>query len=172
MHPRTFFQHCPRCGLPAPEVLPKAPFYCERCSFLYYFNPAIAAAALILREDGAALFIRRSKDPGRGKLAMPGGFIDPGESAEEGLRREVREEVNLELDRLEYFGSFPNEYAYRGVTYQVLDLYFFAKTNLDHQAKALDDVDAFEWVLPASVDLNQIAFSSMRTALERMRKKG
>ncbi len=171
MHPATFFQHCPRCGLRAAESALKAPFHCVHCDFHYYFNPAIAAAAFVLRDDGAALFIRRSKDPAKGKLALPGGFIDAAETAEDAVRREVREEVNLELDELCYFTSFPNHYSYRGVVYPVLDLFFVARTKRPEGVKALDDVAAFEWTLPAKVDLEEIAFPSIRNAMELMRAR-
>ena len=99
--PWQIFRFCPRCGVaraePTGEV---APFRCEACGFLYFFNPAVAVAALILRDDGKALFIRRAKEPAKGRLALVGGFVDVGESAEHALRREVREEVQLELDQL------------------------------------------------------------------------
>ena len=148
------------------------PFHCFQCDFHYYFNPAIAAAAFVLREDGAALFIRRSKDPAKGKLAIPGGFVDAGETAEGAVRREVREEVNLELNELHYFTSYPNQYSYRSIQYPVLDLFFVARTKSPDGVKALDGVADFEWTPPANVDLDEIAFASIRNALELMRTRG
>ena len=105
-----------------------APFRCEACGFLYFFNPAVAVAALILRDDGKALFIRRAKDPAKGRLALVGGFVDAGESAEHALRREVREEVQLELDQLRFLSSHPNDYHYQDIAYPVVDFVFVART--------------------------------------------
>src|SRR4051812_42896330 len=129
MKPSLQFKFCPRCGEPGPKIDAGKTCRCEACGFSYYFNPAIAAAAFVIGPDGRALFIRRAKNPAKGKLALPGGFIDFGETAEAALRREIVEEVNLELATLEYLSSHPNEYFYKEVTYTVLDLFFVAQVN-------------------------------------------
>ena len=72
------------------------------------------------------LFLRRAKDPGAGKLDMPGGFVDFGETAEEAFRRELKEELMIESVELTYFTSAPNYYLYMNVPYQSLDFYFAA----------------------------------------------
>jgi ADP-ribose pyrophosphatase YjhB (NUDIX family) len=165
MEPFRHFQFCPKCGQRRDESPSAALFQCGSCGFAYYFNPAIAAAAIVLGPDVRALFIRRAKDPAKGKLAMPGGFIDIGETAEEGLRREVREEVNLELTSLRYLCSQLNSYPYRGVTYPVLDLFFVGHVITPGAVTALDGVENFCWLEPAKVDPAEIAFPSMRKAL-------
>jgi ADP-ribose pyrophosphatase YjhB (NUDIX family) len=166
------FAFCPRCAAPAgpATAAPAGPFRCASCGLVLFFNAASAVAALILREDdGRALFIRRAKDPGKGRLAMPGGFVDPGESAEAALVREVHEEVGLELDGLTYLGSHPNEYRYAEVTYITLDLFFSGTARNPARASALDAVESLAWLDPRTVPLDEIAFPSMRAALEAYR---
>ena len=143
------------------------PFRCERCGFLYYFNPAIATAAFIQDGTGRTLFIRRAKDPGRGMLSIPGGFVDFGETAEEGLRRELREEVNLEVAALDFLCTHPNAYQYQEVTYQVLDLFFVTQAPEAGRAAALEEVSSFCWLDAGSVAPAEIAFPSVREALRR-----
>ena len=168
--PWQIFQFCPRCGAErASAAQSAAPFRCETCGFLYFFNAATAVAALILRDDGKGLFIRRAKDPAKGRLALVGGFVDIGESAEHALRREVREEVQLELDELRFISSFPNEYSYQDTIYPVVDLVFLARTPDHDRAAALDGVASFEWLDPHVIDLEDLAFPSMRDAVTRFR---
>jgi 8-oxo-dGTP pyrophosphatase MutT (NUDIX family) len=132
-----------------------------------FFNAAAAVAAFVTDPAGRVLYVRRSRDPGKGRLGMPGGFVDPGETAEEALLREVREEVGLDIGPLTYLGSWPNRYLYRDVVYTTLDLFFVAPAVDPASAQPLDAVDRIEWLAPARVDPGEIAFDSMRAALER-----
>ena len=168
--PWQIFRFCPRCGAErASTTQSAAPFRCEACKFIYFFNPAAAVAALILRDDGKALFIRRAKDPAKGRLALVGGFVDAGESAEHALRREVREEVQLELDEVRYLSSHPNDYHYQDTIYPVVDLVFVARTPDHDKAAALDGVASVAWLDPHTIDLADLAFPSMRDAVTRYR---
>ncbi len=170
MQPRDLFRHCPRCGLPrSSENQGRCPLSCNGCGLVFYFNPTVAAAAFVFDAEGRILLIRRAKDPSAGKLGVPGGFIDIGESAEEGLRREVREEVGIEIDKLQFLISFPNSYLYREVTYPVVDLYFTSVAVNPASAKPLDAVAGVEWRLPSDVPNDEIAFPSMRVAIAALR---
>jgi NAD+ diphosphatase len=169
MKPIDHFQFCPQCG--RRQTAPASPitgtetaFRCPECAFTYYFNPAIAAGVFIANPNGEVLFIRRARDPAKGRLAVPGGFIDVGETAEAGLRRETREEVNLDLGPMEYLCSQPNEYLYKGVSYPVLDLFFTAQVPGGGAIKALDGVQSCHWFKPAEVNLEELAFPSIRAA--------
>jgi ADP-ribose pyrophosphatase YjhB (NUDIX family) len=164
LEPFRQFNSCPRCGAPGPGADSLNPFRCARCGFVLYFNAASAVAAFIVRDDGHVLYTRRARDPGKGLLGMPGGFVDFGETAEGALRREVLEEVGLELTTLEYLASFPNQYLYADVTYNTLDLFFVATAADVGRVQALDAVASVAWLDPRSVDAGEIAFESMRRA--------
>jgi NAD+ diphosphatase len=170
MEPIKLFRFCPRCGQSRPsENQGRSPLACSGCGLVFYFNPTVAAAAFVFDPEGKILLIRRAKDPSAGKLGVPGGFIDIGESAEEGLRREVREEVGIEIDQLRFLVSFPNSYHYREVTYPVVDLYFTAVAVNPASARPLDAVAGVEWRLPTEVADEEIAFPSMRVAIAALR---
>jgi len=160
------FQYCPRCGVQS-NGEGGNPFCCAACDYTLFFGPVSAVAGIVTVDDGQVLFLRRQHDPGRGKLGLPGGFIDPGESAEEALRREVREEVNLELKGFQYLCSFPNNYHYKGLIISVTDLFFVCEADsLEAIAAASDEVDSFFFSHPTSHELDQMIFPSNRRAVE------
>jgi ADP-ribose pyrophosphatase YjhB (NUDIX family) len=139
-------------------------FRCGACDFTLHFSASNASAAFVERDDGRVLFVVRAREPSKGRLAPPGGFIDIGETAEEGVRREVREEVGLELTELAFLCSALNSYQYREVTYPVLDLFFTARAMPGDSAVAAEEVAALCWFKSDEVDPEQLAFTSMLEA--------
>lgn len=69
------------------------------------------------------LVVRRAKDPAKGTLDLPGGFVDLHESAEEAVRREVKEETGLDVKSSRYLFSIPNIYLYSGFEVHTEDLF-------------------------------------------------
>ena len=163
---KDLFHFCARCGA-ANGAAPAGanPFRCGVCGFTYYFNTASAVAVLIEDADGRVLFIRRGREPAMGKLAMAGGFTDPGETGEEATRREIREELGLELAGIEYVGTWPNVYHAGGFVVHVLDIFYRARLATTEMRLDPDEVSGAEWLDPRTVDPPEIAFPSMRAAL-------
>jgi len=162
--PISFFHYCPRCGVKQ-EALPEGSvFHCAACDYMLYFNAPGGAVAFIERDDGRVLFIRRAREPAKGLLGLPGGFIEIGETAEEAVRREVREEVGLELTVATFLCSAPNSYHYREVTYPVLDIFFIASAAACENAVTSDEVTDLCWLKPGEVDPAGLAFGSIREA--------
>ncbi|HVY26346.1 MAG TPA: NUDIX domain-containing protein [Polyangiaceae bacterium] len=168
--PSALFKHCPRCAAARASEGDAVRFLCESCGFVYYYNVAVSSAVLIIGSDEQALFIRRARDPGKDKLALPGGFIDRGETAEHAAIREVREEAGVKLATVEFLASFPNLYTYRSVEYPVVDLFFTARVP-SREASPLDDVSEIVWAPPSSLGEADLAFPSHARALEAYRRR-
>lgn len=66
----------------------------------YPTQPMVGVGAVIFRDEEVAL-VQRGGPPSEGKWSIPGGLVELGESLEEGLRREVREETGLEVEVVE-----------------------------------------------------------------------
>lgn len=80
--------------------------------------PGNAVAGLIVLEDGRYLCQLRSQKSGifyPDHWGLFGGAVEPGESAEAGLKREVQEELALEIDSAEYFTEFTFDFSFRGL---------------------------------------------------------
>lgn len=140
---------------------------CRTCRFEFFENVAAAVAVLIRDRAGRGLFTVRARDPGAGKLDLPGGFVDPGEGVETAARREILEELGIELGVLTYAGSEPNRYAYKGVVYATADVFFTADLPNQARIEALDEIDGFEWRSIGEVRPDEIAFESIRRFLAR-----
>ena len=98
------YEFCPRCG--ARNAKPgSVPFRCNECGFTAWFGPVAAVGGLILNAAGELLLVRRARDPGKGRWGLPGGFVDRGETIEEGLIREVAEEDGAPCEPLEPAGD-------------------------------------------------------------------
>ncbi|MEM9134483.1 MAG: NAD(+) diphosphatase [Actinomycetota bacterium] len=97
---------CGRCGVATiPHPTDRAKL-CPACGLLAYPRLAPAVIMLVERDDGRALLAWGAQFPGRFFSALAG-FVEPGESLEECVRREVAEEVGITVDRIRYFGSQP-----------------------------------------------------------------
>lgn len=88
--------HCGWCGAPFEEGA-AWPRTCATCQNTTYVNPLPVAVALVPIGEGL-LAIRRGIPPHQGRVALPGGYIDRGESWQEGAAREVREETGVVVD--------------------------------------------------------------------------
>lgn len=87
--------HCGFCGAPYPEGL-VWPRTCAACGNTSYRNP-LPVAVVLLPVDGGLLTIRRAIEPKRGELALPGGYINWGETWQDAAARELREETGITL---------------------------------------------------------------------------
>lgn len=161
------FRRCPACGSPDIHFEHGKSFRCSACGFLYFHNVATAAGAIV-EADGRLVFVVRAVEPAAGYLALPGGFVDPGERAEDGVRRECREEIGWEPDEIEFMSSFPNRYEFRGVLYNTCDFFFVARApGLRESDLAVDPAEAsgVRFVRAEDVDPEELAFDSTRRAI-------
>ena len=115
----------------------------------------------IISFENQFLFLRRAKDPSAGKLDMPGGFVDFGETAEEALRRELKEELMIESVELTYFTSEPNDYLYLNVPYQTLDFYFAATIFTKPDTFDSSEIIEICWRSAGEIVEEEFAFSPM-----------
>jgi ADP-ribose pyrophosphatase YjhB (NUDIX family) len=81
---------------------------CESCGFVHYLNPRVVTA-VIVSNRGRVLLQRRAIEPRAGYWTFPGGFLEIGESAEDGARRETLEEVGLDVEPSRLVGVYTRQ---------------------------------------------------------------
>lgn len=159
------FRFCPACGgsqFTASSVKSKR---CVECGFEFFLNASASTAAFIVNERGELLVGRRAKEPARGTLDLPGGFVDADETIEEGLERELMEELGQRVRSASYLYSVPNRYLYSGMEIPTTDCYFRVELEEDvlHEG---DDMESPTWIPLAEVDPAAFGLDSIRQAVD------
>lgn len=97
-------RHCGRCGSPMAMAMGDRALSCTACRSTLY--PRISPAVIVaITSGGRILLARSSRFPGRRMFSVIAGYVEPGETLEDCVRREIREEVGLTVRRIRYFGS-------------------------------------------------------------------
>jgi NAD+ diphosphatase len=98
-------QHCGRCGRPTERVPGERGRRCASCDLTAY--PRVSPAIIVLIERDERILLARGRAFAPRRFGIIAGFVEPGESLEDAVRREVSEEVGIELGAIDYFGSQP-----------------------------------------------------------------
>jgi NAD+ diphosphatase len=157
--------NCPQCKSSDLDFDSIKKYTCNACGWVYYQNSA-AAVAGILEYKGKILAVVRNREPGKGLLDFPGGFVDPDESAEQALIREISEELNIKIESLEYLCTAPNKYQYKGIEYDTCDIFFIVKLSSDILMLEPSEIAGYKWLKPEELNPTDFAFRSMRAAIE------
>jgi ADP-ribose pyrophosphatase YjhB (NUDIX family) len=97
--------HCPRCGQPPAIDYPRS-IRCPHCGYAAFYNPKPVACAITRDAQDRILLIRRAFAPGEGLWSIPGGFVDLGETVEDAAIRELREELEVEIELTGLIGVY------------------------------------------------------------------
>jgi len=94
---RKIVKYCPGCGfkLKLKKVEDKKRLICPVCFWVNYENPLPSSAALVRNRNKKVLLVKRGVEPGKGKWALPSGFIEIDETPEKACLRELEEETGL-----------------------------------------------------------------------------
>lgn len=107
-----------------------------------------AVSAVVTDAAGRYLLVLRSADPEAGRWALPGGRVEPGETLEDAVVREVREETGTRVRVLREVGVVTRP-APGGGTYEI---HCFVAEHLDGEAAAASDAADIRWVEPDALD--------------------
>lgn len=98
-------QYCGHCATPTSQLSHERAKRCPKCGLVNY--PRLSPAIIVLVSRGEEVLLARAPRFPIGMYSVLAGFVEPGESLEETVVREVREEVGIEVKDIRYFGSQP-----------------------------------------------------------------
>lgn len=132
-------RYCGRCGRPTDYHPAERARWCEPCQIPWYARLA-PCVIVVIRRQGRFLLARSSRTR-RHYYSLIAGFVEPGESAEEAVQREVKEETGLDVDNIRYHASQPWPFPH-----QLMLGYFadYVAGDLVLQADELAHADWFE----------------------------
>lgn len=136
-------QFCGRCGGPMQAAESERAMQCQGCETLLY--PRIAPCVITLVTRGEEMLLAQSARFSRTMFSTLAGFIEAGESAEDTLRREVREEVSVDVENIRYFGSQPWPFPSQ------LMLGYFADYAGGELQPDLDEISEAHWFHPSEL---------------------
>lgn len=119
-----------------------------------YSNPTPTVDVILQRESNV-LMIRRKNDPFKNYLALPGGFVNEGETIEEAMKREALEETSLEVEPIEILGAYSD--PKRDPRKHIVTVVFIGII-VGGNSKAGDDAAKVEWIKLVDIQKQQIAF--------------
>jgi len=157
---------CPKCGSPTEQRIPeddnKERPVCTGCGFVHYINPSTVTGAVCFWGE-KVLLCKRAIEPRKGFWTLPAGFLELGESVEEGAIRETLEEACAQI-------SIRRLIALYGIP-QISQTQIFFLADLDAPEIAAGEesleVGLFDW---ASIPWQDLAFPTVKWALERARE--
>ena len=152
---------CPLCGqgLERRPIPPdgRPEMVCTGCDFIYYLSPKVVAGT-IPSEDGRILLTRRAIHPSHGKWTFPGGYVDWGETVDAGALRETWEETGLTVE----LGELVGVYSYAGAPVVIV---VYEATVTGGTLTICHENDRLEWVSPAEIPWDELAFPSTVAAV-------
>lgn len=166
-HAVNFLRHCPHCGSSAFEAISPKEFLCGDCGFNFFTNAACAVAVIITDKKGRMLLTLRAREPWKGMLDLPGGFVDPGETVEDAVRREMKEELGAEVTGMKYLCSYPNKYIFSGYEVSTIDLGFICELDDVSNLGCMDDVEGLVWYDLDEIPVDEIPGASIRNIVRQ-----
>ncbi len=161
---------CRRCGTTLTKHNDTA-YVCKNGHRLF-MNGIPAIGLFLVSPKNQVLLITRAIDPAKGKLDVPGGFVDMHESLEQTVERELREELHVEPsmhESLQFLCSATNEYRFDNEMMYPVDVFFWARAPKDIPVRPDDDAASVAWHSLSEIDAEDLAFKSTRVAFAKLK---
>lgn len=156
--------YCPYCGslLGTTEWEGRVRPYCEEEGRVIYENPIPAATGVVVDSGGRLLLVRRNREPGKGRWALPGGFVETGESPVEAATRELQEETGLVVSVPTLIDIVHQKSEFYGTSLLIIGYHFDRFDGIPRPGDDAGEVGFFD-----REEIPELAFESHRLIVDR-----
>jgi ADP-ribose pyrophosphatase YjhB (NUDIX family) len=154
---------CSQCGGTLSQGIPpgddRSRYICNACGTVHYENPKVVVGCIPVWEE-KILLCRRAIEPGLGKWTLPAGYLENGETAEQGAVRETFEEAGSRVEIVQPYALFNLTFA------DHIYFMFHAQMSSPHFAPGKESLSV-QLFSESEIPWSEIAFSVIREVLER-----
>ncbi len=160
------FKFCPQCGGKLVKSLEEKQWrlVCLRCKFVFYQNSKPTASVILINKESKVLLAKRGFSPKKGFWDCVGGFLENGEDPVKGIKREVKEELDVEIKIKKLLGIFIDSYKEKNLKYFTLNIYYLGEI-IKGEPKPMSDIIDFRWFSKKEIPFEKLAFKNNREAL-------
>lgn len=160
MNPSKAYKFCPRCSgdlIWEKENL----LICKNCNFKFYINQSPCNAVIIENEKKEIMLVKRKFDPMKGYWDLPGGFMNAYESLQDSVKREIKEELGVEINLGKIIGVYKDIYVFQNIANPVIGIVVLAKIKKGI-IKVSDDISTYKYFPKDKVLKQKLAFPSIK----------
>lgn len=163
VEPKKAYRFCPKC---AGKLVPQKEnsLRCGRCHFHLYINPMPTNSVVAENDAGEILLVKRKFPPQKGYWDVPGGFIQPYESFEQSVKREVKEELGVDIVIKKIIGIYTDRYDYEGVIGPAFCIMVAGQLSSFDLVPG-DDAEDYAWFTKKDILQQKIAFPSVKKGI-------
>lgn len=166
MKSNLMIRYCPYCGnrLTRKMIGGRKRLFCLECERVYYENPTPVVAVVARDKEGQILLVKRKLEPGKGKWALPSGFMEVEETPIQAALRELKEETSITGRCKRLIGVYSNKSEVHGYLVNII----YEAEIIGGNICAGDDAEEAEFF--AVNQIPPLAFQSHREALGEVLK--
>lgn len=157
------YKFCPKSG-DALKQISENILQCNNCGYKLYVNPITCNGVIIVNENGKIMLVKRKFDPKKGYWDLPGGFIEPHEDLEQSVKREIKEELGVDIDLIKIIGVYNDVYEFQDIIWPTLGIVVAAKT-VTGNFRSSDDINSYKFFRLQEALKQRLAFHSIKKAL-------
>lgn len=161
------FFYCPKCGgrLNYCYIQSQPRLVCDSCNYIFYENPVVGVAAIVFNEKKQILLGRRRNGKYAGYWCIPCGYVEYDEDVYQAVKREFKEETNLDIDVINVYTVQSNFHDPENHT---VGIWFFAQVT-NGEPVAGDDLDEVGYF--NLTDVPELAFPTDNLVINKLKSE-